>query len=429
MLNTGNRTNSTTDAIGKPLTRTTSNVETGAAVQGVPSQAMPSMFVPPIQSALESMPSDVKNMIFAHAAHPVEYQDGLLALAKTSTTMRSTVMEFMRNDENGKRFSTLLKCGPPSLWKAKAKKLNGNANIYRKDFIASSASVFNNVAMKLTGDMANGALTRFKAIEINLNKFYFSKEDCEQIIQNIMGQLGSIQNKPVKINASGFEGERHTLEMILQVALAAIDVSCPVMLDLSNNQMEDADLLPLLEFIKTKPIIYQLNLDQNPLCTGNQPSLALPELFQIMTPLSHLYLRKTGFNDATALLVHEALAKHPCLVALDLRSNALAEAGALPLIKAVGFEKQDGEIHANTTLQALRLQNNHFGNGKNLAAASTHAEFIWRQAMLARPDFSGEVYPEVVQLEEFTIYSASYFDVDVLKNQHIANQAAENQRL
>lgn len=219
------------------------------------------------------------------------------------------------------------------------------------------------------------------------------------------------------------------LEVILQAALAAVDVSCPVMLDRSNNKLEDADLMPLLEFIKSKPIIYQLNLDQNRLCTGNQPSLSLHVLFQIMTPLSHLYLRKTGFNDATALSVHEALAQHPCLVALDLRSNALTEAGALPLIKAVGSEKQDGEIHANTTLQALRLQNNDFGNGNNLAAASTQAEFIWRQAMLAKLDFFDEIYPEVVQLEEVTIYSASYFDVDTLKNQHVANQAAENQRL
>lgn len=394
--------------------------------QVTPTQAMPSMFVP---FTLERMPFDIKNMIFAHAANPVEYHDGLLALAKSSKPMRSTVVEFMRNDENGKRISTILKCGPPSFWRARGQEIKENSKTYRKDFVASAASVFNNAAMKLTGDMASGALTRFKAIEFNLNKFDFSTEDCSQIIQNVVEQIGSIRNKPVKINAGEFKGERHLLEIIVHAALTAVHVSCPVMLDLSNNRLEDADLLPLIEFFKSKPIIYQLNLDGNRLCTGNQPSLALPELFKIMTPLSHLYLRQTGFNDATALSVHEALAQHPCLIAIDLRSNALTDAGALPLIKAVGSKQQDGSIHANTTLQALRLQNNHFFNRKILADASTQAEFIRRQSTLAKPDSFDEVYPDVVQLEEATIYSAIYFDLVALKKQHIANQAAENQRL
>ncbi len=426
MQNTGNRTIVTTD---NTLNHTLSTVESGANQQDVPVQAMPSMFVPAAQIGLESMPYDVKNIIFAHAANPVEYQDGLLALAKSSSPMRRTVVEFMRNDENGKRISTVLKCGPPPFWRARAQEIKENSKIYRKDFVASAGSVFNNATMKLTGDMASGALTRFKAIEFNVNKFDFSTEDGGQIIQSIVEQIGSIRDKPVKINASEFKGELKMLEKIVLAALSAVHVSCPVMLDLSNNRLEDADLLPLIEFIKAKPIIYQLNLDENRLCTGNQPSLALPELFQIMTPLSHLYLRQTGFNDATALSVHEALGQHPCLVALDLRSNALTAAGALPLIKAVGSKQQDGSIQVNTTLQALRLQNNHFGNGKSLAAATLQAELIWRKEMCAKPDFFDEIYPEVVQLEEINIFSINFSDTSAMDSQRYADQAAKDQRL
>lgn len=431
MLNAANRTSitaTTTTPTDNTMHPIPSNRVAGTNQQDVPVQAMPSMFVPAAQIGLESMPYDVKNMIFAHAASPVEYQDGLLALAKTSTTMRSGVKEFMNNNENGKQFSLLLKCGPPSLWRTRAQKIKKDAQIIRKDFSASAASVTNNVAMKLTGDMAYFALTRFNAVEVNLKKFDFDSEECGQIIQNICGQIASIRNKPVKINAGGFGGNQQMLEMILYTALSAIDVSCPVVLDLSSNNLEDADLLPLVDFIKTKPIIYQLNLDENPLCTGNQPPLALPQLFEIDTPLSHLYLRKTGFNDAAASACSVGLEKHPCLVAVDLRSNALTEAGALPLIEAVGSKKPDGSIHVNTTLHALRLQNNHFGSGKNLVVKVNLAQRLWENAMLAKTEFFDEVYSDVVQLKEIDIFSAGYFSRD-FKKEYVAKAAAENQRL
>lgn len=394
--------------------------------QVTPTQVMPSMFVP---FTLERMPFDIKNMIFAHAANPVEYQDGLLALAKSSTTMRSTVVEFMHNDENGKRISTILRCGPPSLWRTRGQEIKENSKTYRKDFVASAASVFNNAAMKLTGDMASGALTRFKAIEFNLNKFDFSAEDCGQIIQNVVEQIGSIRNKPVKINASEFKGAPNMLQIIVHAALSAVHVSCPVMLDLSNNNLEDADLLPLVDFIKMKPIIYQLNLDQNPLCTGDQPPLALPQLFDLVSPLSRLYLRKTGFNDAAALACSGGLAKHPCLVEVDLRSNALNEAGALPLIEAVGSKKSDGSIHVNTTLEALRLQNNLFGDGERMVTIVKLAQGLWEKAKLAKPDFIDESHYDVVQLEDVNIFSARYFSRESLQKEYLAKMSAENQKL
>lgn len=282
MLNTSNRTASIID---KPLTLTNTNVEAGAVVKNATRQVMPSMFVPPAQTTLESTPADVRNIIFAHAAIPVDFQHGLRALAKTSKALRSSVLEFMRNDENGKAFSAALKIGPAPQWQAQAKLLTLNAKIYRKDFAGSAASVFNNVSMKLTGEMASGALTRFKAIEFNLNKFDY--------ISEVSGQISSIHGKPLKINASGFKGELNTLQSIVMSALSVVDSSCPIILDLSMNGLRDADLRPLLEFMKVKPIIYQLNLNQNPLCSGERASEILVELFQLSTPISHLYLNQT----------------------------------------------------------------------------------------------------------------------------------------
>lgn len=418
MQKTGNRISNVIDSA---LTSTPFNVEESGDVQKGTPEGNPFMFVPSTITTLESIPADVKNLIFTHAAMPVEFQQGLVALAKTSKNMRSAVREFMRKDENGKVFSTALKIGPAPYWQAQAKVLIQNAKIYRKEFLGSAASVCNNVSMRLSGEMATGALTRFKAIEFNLCKFDFNPAVSEQI--------SSIRGKPLKINASGFKGELATLQSILQTALSAVDASCPVILDLSMNRMRDTDLHPLLAFMKIKPIIYQLNLDGNPLCTGNQASAVLPELFQLKTPLSHLYMKETGFNDATALAIRDALAEHPCLQHLDLRSNTLTEAGALPVIHAVGSERQDGVIHANTSLRGVRLQNNLFKNDVVLNDAVNQALCCWKKAMEGRPEFFDDTCAPIVQIEEITLFSANYFDEAALKNQHIANQAAEDQRL
>ena len=396
MLNTSNRTASIID---KPLTITNTNVEAGAVVKNTTRQVMPSMFVPPAQTTLESTPADVRNIIFAHAAIPVDFQHGLRALAKTSKALRSSVLEFLRNDENGKAFSAALKIGPAPQWQAQAKLLTLNAKIYRKDFAGSAASVFNNMSMKLTGEMASGALTRFKAIEFNLNKFDYISEVSEQI--------SSIHGKPVKINASGFKGELNTLQSIVMSALSVVDSGCPIILDLSMNGLRDADLGTLLEFMKVKPIIYQLNLDQNPLCSGDQASETLVELFQLSTPISHLYLNKTGLNDATAFAMSESLGKHPCLTHLDLRSNVLTAVGALALIDAV-------DTKAHGVLNVVRLQNNKFKKAVEVEVAA--GGLLSERSM------------NIVELEDMTIFSPN-FSQDELNQQKIRAQAMESQRL
>ena len=398
MLKTSNRNIDHVDNV-TTQTDTQNRAIADSLVQSDKQQAIPFMFVPPAQTALEAMPADVKNIIFADAAIPVDFQHGLRALAKTSKVLRSSVLEFMRNDENGKAFSAALKIGPAPQWQAQAKLLTLNAKIYRKDFAGSAASVFNNVSMKLTGEMASGALTRFKAIEFNLNKFDY--------ISEVSDQISSIRGKPVKINASGFKGELNTLQSIVMSALSAVDSSCPVILDLSMNGLRDADLRPLLEFMKVKPIIYQLNLDQNPLCSGDQASETLVELCQLSTPISHLYLIKTGLNDATAFAMSEALGKHPCLTHLDLRSNVLTAVGALALIDAV-----DTEAHG--VLNVVRLQNNKFKKAVEIEAAA--GGLLSERSM------------NIVELEDMTIFSPN-FSQDELNQQKIRAQAMESQRL
>ena len=406
MLNTANRT---TAIVDKSLMHKEAEAASGTTAQNSTRQIMPAMFVPLAQTTLESMPDDVKNNIFTLTATPVDYQHGLLALAKTSKNMRSAVLDFMRNDENGKAFSATLKIGPTPLWQAQAKVLTQHAKIYRKDFLMSAASIFNNVAMKLTGDMATGALNRYKAIEFNLNKFDFSPEVGDQISD----QIRSVRSKPVKINAAGFNGQRHLLQSILHTALAAVHASCPLILNLSMNGLRDTDLRPLLEFMKIKPTIYQLNLEGNPLCTGNQLSEEIIQLFQISSPISHLYLNKTGFNDATALGLRDVLGKHLCLTHLDLRSNALSEVGATALMDAAGSASADGTTQTNGVLQAVRLQNNKFETAEVRAMA---ASVLGQRSM------------HIVQLEDMTIFSPN-FSQDAINQQIIHVQAMESQRL
>jgi Ran GTPase-activating protein (RanGAP) involved in mRNA processing and transport len=133
-----------------------------------------------------------------------------------------------------------------------------------------------------------------------------------------------------------------------------------LILDLSNNELQAEDLLPLTAFIKKCPIIYQLDLRDNLLSTGHGPSQPLVALFEIVSPLSHLYLSNTAFNSASAECISPMLHKNPCLMHLDLRNNALTEAGALSLIKAVGYQHAPDQWHLNTVLTAVRLQNNKF---------------------------------------------------------------------
>lgn len=45
---------------------------------------------------------------------------------------------------------------------------------------------------------------------------------------------------------------------------------------------------------------------------------------------------------------------------LDLRNNALTEAGTLSVIKAVGYQTDSGQWQVNRVLTAVRLQKNNF---------------------------------------------------------------------
>jgi hypothetical protein len=421
MLKTGNRKTETVDPT-HTITQTpiVSDAVTFTHDQHETQQAHPAMFVPSLHSSqpdlnLGVMPAELRHEIFSLATTPLEFESGLLSLAKSSTGMRKAVLTFMREDERGKAYSTALKITWTSMWQAQSRLLMQDARLYKKDFLASMASVFTNVSLKLTGDSACGALTRFKSIEINLNKF-----DAVQIAE-FGGQLGeqiaSVRNKPVKINAGAFNGSLASLQAVLQAFFKHIHASCPVILDLSMNGMGDADLRPILDLLKHKPVIYQLNLDGNPLCKDTQPSLALIELLQIHTPISHLYLSKTGFNDATANGISEALGRHACLRHLDLRCNTMTQAGAQAIIAAAG--KDNGSLHV------VRLQKNTFQNSEALVSAANKAQQVRAQA---KAKAGNEHNALLIQLEDITIYTPNFHPESLRQQQSLA-QSLENQRL
>lgn len=161
--------------------------------------------------------------------------------------------------------------------------------------------------------------------------------------------------KPVKLFAHGIGKDR--LTEVLK-ALQEIPLHCPVILDLSSNNLGPAELNQLADVMAVCPVIYHLDLSGNPLCTGEDPSPALDRLFENLGPVSHLYLDHTNFNENTALMIQEALRRNRCLRYLDLQNNNLKENGIVAIIDAVIPSDIGPDFRDESVLATVKLQNN-----------------------------------------------------------------------
>lgn len=337
-----------TIAVGVAATENSSSVFSVSEHKSVP--VIRSLHPPEPVADFSCLPREVRHEIYGWATRPVQLGTGLHALAKTSKFQRADVLDFMVNDERGIAFRQALQAVQTGLWHDNAKALLGKADKLRMAFGISSKRLISNAEEGVSGQAAIDALSKYSAVQFCLRHVVINFE-ISQLIR-------SVRSKPVKMDASGIGRERYLNELV--PALGLVNPDCPLILDLSNNELRTDDLLPLLAFIKKSPIIYQLDLRNNFLCDGEEASLPLVALCKLVSPLSHLYLSNTAFNDASARCIAPILNKNPCLMHLDLRYNTLTEAGALSVIKAVGYQTASGQWQVNRVLTAVRLQKNNF---------------------------------------------------------------------
>ena len=163
-------------------------------------------------------------------------------------------------------------------------------------------------------------------------------------------------NKPIKLCASGI-GPALFSNQLLNI-LREIPLTCPVILDVSSNNLGPHELLELVRLMEEHPVIYYLDLGNNPICTDKNACFALIKLFDALGPVSRLFLNNTGFNDVTAEFVEYPLCINPCLRHLNLQNNSLTEVGISLMINAAipgdFFDRKNND----TALVSIQLQNN-----------------------------------------------------------------------
>lgn len=161
--------------------------------------------------------------------------------------------------------------------------------------------------------------------------------------------------KPVILYAREIGSKRFVDEVL--TALREIPAHCPVILDARGNDLGPAELNQLVDVMEKHPVIYQLNLNDNTFCTGEESCKALKRLFDALGPVSHLYLRNTGLNDKAAKHLQATMIADTCLKHLDVRSNNINDFGAGALIHVAAWRSQLDYQYA-PPLDTILLQGN-----------------------------------------------------------------------
>ena len=266
-----------------------------------------------------------------------------------------------------------------NLWQKNGRNLFSNLAVLKTDFEKSQRAVTNLIA---NGDI-NSAASAFNAADYAGLSFDFSSTMSGGALINPMKIFGSKSvvtstqtkrqefladfedesirqsyalSKPIKLCASRIGPVLFTNQLLN--ILREIPLTCPVMLDASSNNLGPAELSELVRFMEEHPVIYYLDLGNNPICPDEKASLALMQLFKVLGPVSRLFLDNTGFNDSTAEFIDFSVRDNTCLRHLDLRGNKLTERGiSLMIYSAVPSDFYLRKNNDNA-LSMIQLQNN-----------------------------------------------------------------------
>jgi hypothetical protein len=174
-------------------------------------------------------------------------------------------------------------------------------------------------------------------------------------------------NKPIRLCASGI-GPALFRTQLLDI-LREIPLTCPVILDVSSNELGPDEVLEMVSLMKEHPVIYSLDLGNNPICRDKKGNSALIQLFGALGPVSRLFLDNTGFNDDTAYFAELPVESNCCLRYLSLQNNHLAEDGVITIIKAAIPSDFAVRAMTDSALTTVALQRNDHGSSDAIADA------------------------------------------------------------
>ena len=285
-----------------------------------------------------------------------------------------------------------------ALWKENGKNLFGNIKILAPDFKKSqdviadlilnggedfAADEFNaldyaGLGFDFSSAMSHGALvnpmrfftakpvittTKTTAEEFLANsdeEFLADSEDAPPLSSDTL-------NKPIRLCASGIGPELFSNQLL--DILREIPLTCPVILDVSSNNLGPVEVLELVRLMEEHPVIYSLDLGNNPICTRKDSHLGLMRLFDELGPVSRLFLDNTGFTDDAAYFIDLALRSNCCLRHLSLQSNQLTHEGVISIIEAAIPSDFADRAMTDSTLTTLALQHNDHGSSDAIAHA------------------------------------------------------------
>ena len=145
-------------------------------------------------------------------------------------------------------------------------------------------------------------------------------------------------------------------------------------LDLSQQNLEDDDILKLAESLKHNNTVTTLNLSHNRI--GSEGARALAKALQVNSTLTDLRLGHNEIGDAGGRALGEALLVNSTLTNLELNHNPIDKRGMIGLAEG---------LKANKTLENLDLSN----NNANLPAGHYLNEALKVNTTLVSLDFSG----------------------------------------
>ena len=340
---------------------------------------------------LEHLPTEIKFEIFQHLTEDEDLTTGLVTLAKTAKNFHKEVKAFLTSNPAGIDYTEVLLADDIMGWEKVASLLKEETSSLRGAFQLSCELIRLAITNDVSVDDIAGTVANLKGVQLNFSDLN-NKIDISKLV-------GKLHDQVIKLNAKGIGRERFLAEVM--PALSSVRFACPVVLDASDNGLLAEDLQMLVHFMDQYRCIYRLDLSNNPLCTGKEVCMPMVELFHTPSPLSHLYLENTGFNDQTASWISESLAHNPCLQHLDLRANDLCDIGALDLIDAVGsYDSETDAVHVNTVMKTLRLQENHYGH-QNTFIFTTVMQANLLVARHLNPNFDSEndELPNLIQVD------------------------------
>lgn len=273
-------------------------------------------------------------------------------------------------------------------WRASAQALLDNAKTLRSDFVISKKAIdysSSNGFIDPTNDFSalssctglgfpllNATWTEenIHTLQAFGTKSFSENESTSEKQKSFLsddGDVGDLKkynlHKPVKLFAGSIDKDRFA--GVLK-ALQEIPSHCPVILDLSSSGIGPAELNQLVDVMETCPVIYHLDLKNNTLCEGDEPSPVLIRLFENLGPMSHLYLEQTGLNDNTAAGIRDALERNRCLRYLDLQNNRLTDNGVIAIVDAAVPWVKEPCSPDDFVLSKVKLENNPYTDSKGV---------------------------------------------------------------